>query len=381
MKLAGILITFVSLSLVAGLTACKKEAGPSEQNLQDAPAQASQLAAGGTMPTGISKSFTGTIGETLELQMKLVREGDRVTGSYFYRKVGTPIAISGTVDKNGQVLIEEFDTGGKQTGAFKGTWKEDEEGLIVISGNWTKPNGDKKTAFSLHEEPIEFSSGVEIVSRRIKENNRKLKYEIDAEYPQLIGSGSAGYEKFNQTVRGLITKMVSGFKEEMAPSEDDPEPTGLAESMNSDLHVGYSIVLAKDDLISVHMVVGTYSAGAAHPNSHSEDVNFDLQKGKLLRMGDLFQPGSRYLQTIAAYCIAELKKRKGEDADRDWVERGAGPDAENYSNWTIGKKGLGITFDAYQVASYAEGPQHVLVPYSVVKSMVKADGPIAQFVK
>lgn len=381
MNPARTLIAFVSLTLMAGLTACKKESGPAEQNLQGAPAQASQLAAGGTMPTGVSKSFTGTIGETLQLQMKLLREGDRITGSYFYKKVGTPIAISGTVDKNGQVVIEEFDTGGKQTGAFKGTWKEDEEGLIVIAGNWTKPNGDKKTPFSLREEPIEFSSGVEIVSRRIKENNKKLKYEIDAEYPQLIGSGSVGYEKFNQTVRSQIAKMVSGFKEEMAPGEDDPEPNELAESMNSDLHVGYSVVLAKDDLISVHMVVGTYSAGAAHPNSHSEDVNFDLRNGKLLKLGDLFQPGSRYLQTIAAYCIAELKKRKGEDADNDWIERGAGPDAVNYSNWTIGKKGLGITFDAYQVASYAEGPQHVLVPYSVVKSMIKADGPIAQFVK
>ena len=381
MKLARTLIALVSLALVGGLTACKKEAGSSEPNLQGAPAQAAQVAAGGSMPTGVSKSFTGTIGENLELQMKLIREGDRLTGSYFYRKVGTPIAISGTVDKNGQVVIEEFDTGGKQTGAFKGTWKEDEEGLIVIAGNWTKPNGDKKTAFSLHEEPIEFSSGVEIVSRRIKENNKELKYEIDAEYPQLTGSGSAGYEKFNQTVRSQITKLVSGFKAEMAPSEDDPEPTDLAASMNSDLHVGYSIVLAKDDLISVHMVVGTYSAGAAHPNSHSEDVNFDLRNGKLLKMGDLFQPGSKYLQAIAAYCVAQLKKQRGEDTDTDWVERGAGPDAENYSNWTIGKKGLGITFDAYQVASYAEGPQHVLVPYSVVKSMVKPDGPIAQFVK
>lgn len=24
--------------------------------------------------------------------------------------------------------------------------------------------------------------------------------------------------------------------------------------------------------------------------------------------------------------------------DDDWIQRGAGPDAENYSSWTIGKK-------------------------------------------
>jgi len=379
MKLSKQLILALLACLV--LTACKKETAPLDQTVAVQPAPETQQAAGGTTPAGTAKSFKGSIGDNLELQMKLIREGERLTGSYFYRKVGTPIAISGTVDKNGQVLIEEFDTGGRQTGVFTGVWKDDEEGLAVISGNWTRPNGDKKTAFSLREEPIEFSSGVEIVNRQIKENDKKLKYEIDAEYPQLTGSGSPGYEKFNQTIRSLVTKKVSGFKQEMAPGEDDPPPAGLAESMSSDLHIGYSIVLAKDDLISVHLVVGSYSAGAAHPNSYTEDVNFDLQNGKQLKLGDLFQPGSKYLQTISSYCIAELKKQRGEDTDHDWVERGAGPTAENYRSWTIGKKGIGITFDAYQVASYAEGPQHVLVPYSALKGIIRADGPIAQFLK
>ena len=67
--------------------------------------------------------------------------------------------------------------------------------------------------------------------------------------------------------------------------------------------------------------------------------------------------------------------------DDDWIERGAGPEAENYTSWTIGKKGLGIIFDAYQVAAYAAGPQHVLVPYSALKDLMKTDAPIAQFVK
>jgi hypothetical protein len=67
--------------------------------------------------------------------------------------------------------------------------------------------------------------------------------------------------------------------------------------------------------------------------------------------------------------------------DDDWIQRGAGPDAENYGSWTIGKKGLGIIFDSYQVAAYAAGPQHVLVPYSALKDLIKPDGPIAQFVK
>jgi len=324
------------------------------------------------------------------LQMKLVREGETLTGSYFYKKVGTPIDVRGTIDKDGNVVLEEFDSSGKQTGVFKGTWKTDENGLIEIEGNWTKPNSDKKTSFSLHEEPIEFSGGVEIVARQIREKNKKLKYEIDAEYPQLTGSADPNFEKFNQTVRGLVTRKVTEFKKEMAQPEEGEAPTDSAdnssETTGSDLGIGYTIALAKDDLISILFDIGSYYRGAAHPNSYSETVNFDLKNGKSLKLGDLFKPGTKYLQIISAYCIQDLKKQSkanGADSmlDDDWIQRGAGPDAANYKSWTITKKGLGINFDSYQVAPYAAGPQHVLVPYSALKEIINSEGPVGQFAK
>jgi hypothetical protein len=42
---------------------------------------------------------------------------------------------------------------------------------------------------------------------------------------------------------------------------------------------------------------------------------------------------------------------------------------------------LQITFDAYQVAAYAAGPQEVVVSYSVLKPIIKPDGPLAAFTK
>ena len=138
-----------------------------------------------------TRFFKGSIGNALDLQMKLVREGETLSGSYFYQKVGTKIDLRGSVDKDGNVTLEEFDPAGKQTGVFKGVWKQTADGPIEITGDWTKPDSDKKTAFSLHQEPIEFSNSVEIVSKQIKEKNKKLKYEVAAAYPQLTGfSGS-----------------------------------------------------------------------------------------------------------------------------------------------------------------------------------------------
>jgi hypothetical protein len=142
--------------------------------------------------------------------------------------------------------------------------------------------------------------------------------------------------------------------------------------------------LAQDDLVSIQFDVSSYFQGAAHPNSSSEVINFDLKNGKQLKLGDLFKPGARYLQTIANYCVADLKKQSKEkklDLSDDQIAEGAAAKATNYESWTITNKGVGINFDAYQVGPYAAGPQYVLVPYSTLKDLVNPDGPVGQFVK
>jgi hypothetical protein len=137
-------------------------------------------------------------------------------------------------------------------------------------------------------------------------------------------------------------------------------------------------------LISVEFNVGSYYQGAAHPNSYTEVVNYDLKNGRQLKLSDLFKPGSKYLQTLSSYAIADLKKQskeKGNALPEDQIQSGAGPAAKNYENVTITRKGLGINFDAYQVGPYAAGPQSVVVPYANLKDLINPDGPIAQFAK
>ena len=383
-----ILLIVVLISLVA----CKRTSNPAQSTgAQASPSPATeqlQNATGGTTPREV-KHFKGSIGPTLDLKMKLIRTGDQLAGSYFYQKVGTKIDLKGTVDKDGNLQLQEFDTSGKQTGLFKGIWSSNNEtGLINIAGNWSKPPGekgdDKKTAFSIHEEPIFFTGDVEITSKQVKESNKKLMYEVVAYYPQITGSSNPNAEKLNQLLRVLVTSKVSVFRKDMAPKpEDEPRPEG---SMGSDLSIAYSVALAQDDLTSIQFDVGSYYQGAAHPNSYSEVVNYDLKNGKQLKLMDLFKPGAKYLAAISKYCIEDLKKQSKAKGSTGMLEdssinTGAAPTTKNYQSWTITKKGLGINFDTYQVAPYAAGPFFVLVPYSVVKDLVNPDGPIGQFAK
>ena len=368
---------------------CRKTSAPPSASAPPAteasPATLLEHAGGGATPAAQTKHFKGSIGSSLDLQMKLVRTGDQLAGSYFYQKVGTRIDLRGSVDKDGNLTLEEFDKSGKQTGSFKGLWSIDpSDGLATLAGNWSKPAGekdsDKKTAFSLHEEPIAFTGEVDLAAKQIKESNKKLNYEIDANYPQLTGGSNPNFEKFNQVARGFVTKQVAEFRKNLEPKEgDEPPPEG---SMGSNLGVSYVVELAQDDLISVEFDLESYYQGAAHPNTYTEVVNYDLKNGKQLKLADLFKPGVKYLQAIANYCIADLKKQaKDKSLEAGEIESGAAANAKNYQSWTITMRGLGINFDAYQVGPYAAGPQFVLVPYSSLKDVINPDGPVGQFAK
>jgi uncharacterized protein DUF3298/peptidoglycan-N-acetylmuramic acid deacetylase PdaC-like protein len=378
-----LLIACLLLSLGCRKTSSPPPAGTTAPVAQASPAQLDP-SQGGAIPVAQTKHFKGSIGSSLDLQMKLVRIGDQLAGSYFYQKVGTRIDLRGNVDKDGNLTLEEFDKGGKQTGLFKGLWSVDpSDGLATLAGNWSKPptekDSDKKTAFSVHEEPIAFTGDTDLVLKQIKESNKKLNYEIDAHYPQITGS-NPNFEKFNQVVRGSVTKKVAGFRKDLEPKEgEEPPPEG---SMGSNLGVSYQVMLAQDDLISVEFDIENYYQGAAHPNTFTEVVNYDLKNGKQLNLADLFKPGAKYLQAIANYCIGDLKKQaKDKGLLDEEIQNGAAPNAKNYKSWTITRKGLGINFDAYQVGPYAAGPQYVLVPYSSLKDIVNPDGPVGQFAK
>ena len=381
----------LALVLVVGIgvAGCRRGSAPPPTAPSTTAAPTPQVAEvqGGTTPVAETKYFKGSIGTTLDLQMKLVRTGDQLSGSYFYQRIGTRINLRGKIQQDGNFTLDEFDQAGKQTGVFQGVWGVDaKDGLATLAGFWSKPNEksfEKKTAFSVHEEPIALSGEVELVAKQVKESNKKLMYEIAAQYPQLSGGNNPNFEKFNQLVRGSVMKKVSEFKKNMQPEgNEEPRPEG---SMGSDLTIGFTVALAQDDLISIQFDVGSYFQGAAHPNSYTEVVNFDLKNGKQLKLSDLFKPGAKYLQSIANYCIADLKKQqateKGKALSDSEIDTGAAPVAKNYQSWTITKKGLGVNFDSYQVGPYAAGPQFVMVPWGNLKDVINPEGPVAAFAR
>ena len=375
---------FILLFLVVALItlgACSRQTA--NQNANSNAANTREAPFGGKALTGDKFYFRGTIANNLSVEMNLVRDGERLTGTYFYPRVGKNINLAGTVDKDGNVELKESDESGKDTGVFKGKWKpatdSPDPSLNEIAGKWSKPDGSKETEFQVFQQPIEFTAAVRVTPKVIKEANKEKRYTVDAEYPQI--EGDARFDGFNREARSLVTKDVAAFKAGQTPEEADATSELPAETQESSVNIGYEIRCATDDLISVEFTEGTYEAGAAHGNSATTVLNYDVRNGKKLALADLFNPKSNYLSVISTYCIKNLRERaqKDKDAmmDEEMMKSGASPRADNYQACAITKKGLWVTFDPYQVAAYAAGPQHVLVPYSALKDIIKPDGPLA----
>src|SRR5438105_755222 len=223
----------VALGAMLAIGACRKQS--SEQKPVAAATPATQDApVGGVAQAGDKYFFRGTIAN-LSIEMQLLRDGDRVNGTYFYPRVGKNIALAGSVDKDNNVTLTESDESGKQTGVFKGHWQTaaDSPDLSVyeIEGKWSKPDGSKQTEFIVTQQPYELTGTVSVVPKVIKEANKQKLYTVNAEYPQI--DGDSRFDGFNREARAMITKDVGAFKTAETETDNGEARDLRAETQNS----------------------------------------------------------------------------------------------------------------------------------------------------
>jgi hypothetical protein len=93
----------------------------------------------------------------------------------------------------------------------------------------------------------------------------------------------------------------------------------------------------------------------------------------MLDLDDLFLPDVDHLAALAAFWEADITSR-----DPAFWPDGASPADVNYRNWNITPDGLLITFDEYQVAPYAAGPQEIEVPYIALVGWIDMEGVLGR---
>ncbi len=383
-----LLITLICL----GLMACSGDK-PTQLGISQPGASPSPVASAtpvepppviAAVPARFRRTLAGMIDGKHAVEMEINRnqvEADQLWGTYRYKKVQKKsLSLQGKIGKDGNVeLTETADE--KETGVFLGKLVMEirgDDSRLKFTGDWKKSKSDPKALpFELAETRFNLG-GLRMVLKEQNEENKKQKLTIDTAYPQLVGENSANADAFNKAVSDFVGKEVSEFKKDIKANL--AENSADADRPGNSLEISYHTTFADKNLIS--LLVWTYQfTGGAHGNSFSTTFNYDLQSGRMLKLADLFQPNSNSLKVISNYCFTTLQKELGEGIDGKWLGDGAGPKADNYKSWNVTPDGLQITFDAYQVAAYALGPQEVIVPYTALKAIIKPDGPLAAFAK
>jgi hypothetical protein len=215
---------------------------------------------------------------------------------------------------------------------------------------------------------VPISGQVTLVSQPYTETNQDPAFTITAQIPQLSGSDDPRVGTFNQLLNDVVQKEIVVFRGEFTRGPI------MEVSTNSFLDVTYELLAQYNDIWSFKFYYSFYTNGAAHPGDFSHTVNYDLGAGRELTLGDLFLPGSNHLEAISNYCITELSKQPFFDGS---FTTGADPTPDHYRNWNITPNGLMITFDTYQVAPGAAGPQIITIPFGQLNALIDLQGPLA----
>lgn len=222
-----------------------------------------------------------------------------------------------------------------------------------------------------------------IQGESVKEGSATSTYTIDANYPQLHGvTNGTAQEGVNAMLRKITADEVSSFKGEVANIQPQSQAVTRQEGIPSTLEIGYDAATLSNDIVSVQMTISTYIVGAAHPNTHTRTVSYDLKNGKPIQLSDLFVSGSNYLVVLSRLAAADLTAQIAGAAgaaiplDQNQIAQGTAPTADNFKSFVLKRDSLILIFDPYQVGPYAAGILQVSIPYSKLSSVLDPVGPV-----
>lgn len=179
---------------------------------------------------------------------------------------------------------------------------------------------------------------------------------------------------FNQAVDDFVQRQVDSFTTQVLDNQEFQTQSALFAEARNGLHLDYTATNTERGIVSIHFTLSNYLVGGAHPNNFSGILNYDLAQERILTLDELFLPGSDYLQTLSDESVQVLNATGFMD-----FPAGAAPDPLNYQMWNVTPQGILITFDPYQVAPYAAGPQQALVSYAALAGLIDPDGPLGAF--
>lgn len=202
-----------------------------------------------------------------------------------------------------------------------------------------------------------------IVPDEVQLKSERLRYEIHVRYPQIIGSNEPHIRRLNQRIKDLATQQ---YQWPLSPSKSDLRyyREKWPDVFNK-IDVDYEIRSAADSLLSIYFEGYSYGIGAAHSVQYSFVVNYDLTLQKELKLSDIFNSRSKYLEFISRYCHYQLSKQS-----EPIFEEALTPKARNFASWNVMHDSIRFNFDECSVFACASDKQTVDIPFADLKQLL-----------
>ena len=366
-------------TLTIALSACGSGSGNSSNATVSSGEQSTQSAeVADTLAWSFLKKYSGTIGD-LPIVLDITRTNEKLNGSYYYTKIGTPIVLEGSIKNNGAFEITEI-SNGNVTGFF--------EGIIPtkggFSGTWKNAAKNKTLPLTLTEITDGFAqfSYEDREAKNCKHADKELDMSgsengcttLKVHFLTVNAASVETTSKINATL--LANAGNGGFSQEKPSSLDQlmsmVNINSPEEGFNGD--ISFNVETNDNNVICITQSSNWYNFGAAHPNYFISFTNFDLRSGNIIQLEELLNPGfDRELNRIAE---AKFLKDNGSEG---WdFEPG---NFKLNRNFAIQPGGLLFSFDPYEIGPYMAGAPSVFIPYKSIAKLIKPNGLLAAWVQ
>lgn len=178
---------------------------------------------------------------------------------------------------------------------------------------------------------------------------------------KIIPSIGAVNGKVDVAIASFVEGLVSDFKNKVG--------AGDAWQGENTFKVFYNPCEVNGNFVSIMFETEEYTGGA-HPESRYYGFDYDLKNGKVLALADIFS--GDYVKSISEKSIAYLSKLNQAQpfTNDEWISEGAGPEADNFKNFCLGRDNIVFYMNPYQVGAYAAGMQEVIMPLSSLKDIL-----------
>ena len=324
------------------------------------------LAVSAASATGQSatRTFRGSVGDN-HIEMRLTFAGRSVSGAYSYDTVREDIKLTGQVNEQGGLELNEFNAKKKPSAKF--ICKRPIDDPVTSDCSWSRADGTRESFVTLTEQFVAFTNGVQIVPRLI--TDRKLG--VGVSYPQVVGSTGPGAQSFKRRILAMTRKAIADFQ--------PVDGHGVFDT-------NYTVMLGTNNLVSVELSE-YYDGGGAHPNNRFWALTYDLAADKEVRFEDLFRADSDYNTAIAKYVVADIDRRdqavEADNARRENRQPTKRTEPiipmdslTEISGFALTPRGFYVYFDFPHVIAFFDKN---FVPYEAVREHLKPGGPAFRF--